>query len=363
MRGDFIMLALSKVENSVVNLQNDSLNEYYEVFLGKQSENTAKAYKTAINLMSKLFFQKEMKFVTLTELRSIKMLDIMKLYQWLEEKVDDGIGGVKPRYKTATINKHVNGMKSFFRFLNKEFKDISEDVFGNIDLKSPDLDSNGWGGLEWIEAIAIWEYAQDNMGEKSNKLSMLFKLASVTSIRLEALLSLEWGVHWFTKVEHGMTINYVDVIDKNKRHKKPVSEMFYNELREKLTDDKLFKGLNKDNVGEKLKECLDALNYDSRRNIKFHSFKKAGVMRALEVTDNMYKAKEQGNHSSMTTAEKYYLKYKESLMDMVSFSIDQTVDVEDELDDYSKEELVQAISKMREVSQKELIQILKGVRG
>jgi hypothetical protein len=190
---------------------------------------------------------------------------------------------------------------------------------------------------------------------------MLFKLASVTSIRLDALLTSTWEDNWFTKVEKGMEVDYIEVIDKGKKHKKPVSPSFYDELQKKLGGvGELFPNLYDKKVGKVLKEIVKALGFDPRRNIVFHSFKKAGVMRALQLTGNMYKAKEQGNHSSMTTAEKYYLKYKECLTEMISYTMDEDIDVENEISEYSKEELVSAILKMSEGSQIELMKILQG---
>lgn len=353
------MLAIKNQEKQLSYINNDSIADYYNAFMSKYGEGTRKAYRTALNLMSNYFYGKDMEFLTLTEIRNITMLDVMSLNGWLNEEVTDGNGGKKRKYKISTVNKHINGMKSFFRFLNREFSDISDAVFGNIDLDNPEKDREGYGGLSWEEAEALWEFAKHNLRDKSTKMSMLIKLACVTSIRAEALINTTWSESWRTKNERGVVINYIDVIDKGKRHKKPVSEKFYNELREALTEDKMFDGLTKDNINELLKRCVIGVGIDERRKIRFHSLKKAGVMRALELTDNMYKAKEQGNHSSMATAEKFYLDYKESLADMVSYSIEEKVDIKQDLQDYTKEELIMAISKMREVSQKELLNILE----
>lgn len=337
-------------EESINVLEIDYIEDYYNAFLNNQTENTAKAYKRALNLFFDKMFGKEWNYVTFKDLRKIKMIDVMKFYSWLNEQ-----------YKTNTVNKHMNGIKSFFRFLNKEFEDISEKIFDNIELKNPELDSSGWDGLDWREAIQIWEYAEENFGDEGTELSMLIKLACVTSMRLNALLELTWEKHWFEKNENGTIIHYIETIDKGKKNKKSISEKFYNELREKLgTEGKLFPRFYPNKVGNYLKRIITELNFDPRRNIKFHSFKKAGVMRALELTGNMYKAKEQGNHSSMTTAEKYYLKYKECLTNMTSYIMDEDIDVKSELDKYSKEDIIKAIEQMDDGAKLSLINILKG---
>ncbi len=328
----------------------DYAYEYIELFIRKQTENTGKAYKTALTYFFKEVYDKEPKFVTIRDLENTKMKDIVKYHLSLSSK-----------FKTNTVNKHFNGVKSFFKFMSNEFKTIDEKIFNGVDLKKPELDASSWDSLTWMEAIQIWEYAQEHFGEESNRLAMLFKLASITSIRLEALLSSEWEKDWYVKNENGVDIHFIEVIDKEKIHKKPISTSFYNELREKLgTSGKLFPKMYPNKVGARLKKILKELDFDPRRNIKFHSFKKAGVMRALSLTGNMYKAKEQGNHSSMTTSEKYYLKYKECLTDMTSYYMDEDIDVEVELEQYSKEEIIQAIKQMNEGARVQLVNILKG---
>lgn len=324
--------------------------DYIEAFINKQTINTGKAYKTALTYFAKNRYGKDLKYVTITDLKNTKMLDIVEYHQWLSSQ-----------FKINTVNKHFKGVKSFFNFMSKDFDDISDKIFGGVDLKKPELDANSWDSLDWVEAIQIWEYAQNHFGEESNQLSMLFKLASITSIRLDALISSEWEKDWYIKNENGVDVHFIEVIDKKQVHKKPISTAFYNELREKLgVSGRLFPNMYPNKVGQRLKEILKALNFDPRRNIKFHSFKKTGVMRALEVTGNMYKAKEQGNHSSMTTSEKYYLKYKECLTGMTSYYMDEEINIQEELEKYTKEQIIEAVKQMQDGSKMHLINILRG---
>lgn len=338
-------------EDNIHVVEIDYIKDYYNAFLNKQTTGTMKAYRRALDLFFDKMFGKTWEYVTFTDLRKVKMIDVMNFYNWLESK-----------YKINTINKNIKGVKSFYKFLNKEFKDISDSIFDCIELKNPELDATSWDGLDWKEAIQIWEYAESRFEKDGKEFSLLIKLACVTSIRLEALLNLTWEEHWFKKIENGQVINYIDTIDKNKRHKKPVSPKFYKELRDNLgTQGKLFPNFYPNKVGDYLKIVLEELNFDPRRNIKFHSFKKAGVMRALKIHGgDMYKAKEQGNHSSMTTVERYYLKYKESLADMSSYIMDEEIDIVNELSKYSKDEIIKAIDRMDDGTKINLINILKG---
>lgn len=356
------MNTLLKHENNVVALNNDTITRYYDAFLSKYTSGTAKAYKTAVNLMTNFFFEVDAKYVTFEQLKSLKMVDIMLLYAWLREEVVGSDGSKTPRYKINTVNKHIKGMKSFFKFMNNEFVEISDRIFNNIDLENPEKDAEGYGGLEWSEARSLWEYANNEeiFGSKAKKMSALIMLASVTSIRAEALLTSTWSKNWKVKTERGVKVNYIDVVDKSKRHIKPVSEELYNELRQSVPEDTMFYGLDKNNINPLLEKCLEGVGIDKSRNIKFHSLKKAGVMRAFEKYDSIHKAQKQGNHSSPATTEKHYMEFKESLMDMASYELEKDIDVMDELINYSKEDLLKAISKMKDVSKKELLDILKG---
>jgi integrase len=352
-------------QEQVIEIGINYINEYYEAFLNKFGEGTSKNYKTDLGIFFEVTYNKSPQHVTIEDLKNTKMLDAMKFLNYLTEEVEKKKNGevvLEPRYKNNSVNRKINAVKSFLRFMNGDFEDISDSIFKGVETLNPDLDSESYDGLDWMEAVQIWEYAQDNYGVDSDQLAMLFKLASITSIRLDALLNSTWEDNWFTKIENGIEVDYIQVIDKGKKHKKPVSPKFYIELQKKLGDGvgRLFPNLYDKKVGKVLKEIVKALGFDPRRNIVFHSFKKAGVMRALVLTGNMYKAKEQGNHSSMTTAEKYYLKYKECLTGMISYSMDEDMDIESEISEYSKDELISAILKMSEGSQIELMRVLQG---
>lgn len=353
---------LAQESSNVLNIGIEYIQDYYNKFLADFVEGTAKNYKTDLNLFFKQVYGKSPEFVTIQDIESTKMLDVVSYNQYLSEEIEKTVKGelvTEPRYKNNSINRKINAVKSFFKFLSKDYKTIDEDIFKGIKRKKPSLDTKGWDGLDWMEAIDIWEFASVNFGKDSNQLSMLFKLASITSVRLDALLSSEWEKHWYTKNERGVIVNYIEIQDKGEMHKKPISEAFYNELQDKLgTSGKLFPNMHPNKVGDAIKKTTTELGFDPRRRIVFHSFKKTGVMRALEKTGNMYKAKQQGNHKSITTTEAHYLKYKECLMDMTSFTMDEDIDVKVELDKYSKEELVKAIAQLSDGAIYELLRNL-----
>ena len=346
---------LAKVQPININY----IEEYYNLYLSGFSDNTAKNYKCDLDLFFDKMFGKEAKHITVSDLESLNTLKVAQYVNWMKESVISNKGKKKQRYADSSINRKVNSVKGFFEYIATDFPTINKDAFNKVNLPKANT-SNSWDSLDWTEAIEIWEYAEDNFKD-GVQLSMLFKIATITSIRLDALLQSTWEDNWFVKKERGLDVHYIEVMDKGSKNKKPISEQFYKEIQTKLgSKGKLFPNLYPNKVGDALRECVKAVGIHESRRIVFHSFKKTGIMRALEQTGSMYKAKEQGNHQSIATSEKYYLKYKECLVDMPSYNMDSTVDLDSELSGFSKEELLGALNKLTDSSKFELMRILKG---
>ncbi len=331
----------------VTQLQDDNIYEYYENYLSGFSDNTAKNYRVDIEQFFSQMFDKEAKYVSVSDLEGLKKLDIARYINFMGSK-----------YAVTSVKRKLNSVKGFVNYIAGDYDSINKNMFENVKTPKATEKQKSWDSLDWEEAVAIWTYAEDNFG---SEIAMLFKLATVTSIRLSALLSSTWSENWGVKSENGHDIHYIEVFDKGSENKKSVSTEFYQELESKLSrQDKLFPNLYPNKVGNILKDCVAGVGIDPKRNIVFHSFKKAGVMRALDQTGSMYKAKEQGNHKSIVTSEKYYLKYKECLTDMPSYSMDKELDMKQSFEGYSKEELLDAIDKMSDSSKFELLRIMQG---
>ena len=152
-------------------------------------------------------------------------------------------------------------VQSFYNYLVSVFPDINLNIFKGINLPDPDLDCESWDAFEWIEVEAMIEYALTDLDvvidmktkekkmEDRNQMSMLIMLGATTSIRLEALLSLEWDKHFKIKFEDGKYVDYIDVIDKNERHIKSLCPEDIAELKCHLGENgKLFPTLYPDKV-------------------------------------------------------------------------------------------------------------------
>jgi integrase len=343
------MTNLAYQQNNVEVLPINYIYDYYKSFLATKSENTAKNYDCDIKMFFEVIYNKEPKYVTIEDIEGTKTIHATRYYTYLVHEKN---------FKNATVKRKIESVKSFFNFLKADFKNVNIHIFDNLVLDNEANDREGWANIKWHEAEMMWNYALEQQME-GNQMGMLIKLACVTSIRLEALLTLTWENNFFQKDERGVLVNYIDVIDKKKKHKKAISEEFYNELREKLNKEgKLFPNLHKHKVGKYIKVIVNDLGFDKRKKYSFHSLKKCGVNRVLEKTGNIYKAKEQGNHSSIATTEGYYVEVTEDLTQQASYMLDKEIDITKELDGLSKEELVRAIMQMSDSAKFELLRII-----
>lgn len=340
-------LALATVDNVAYTYDHKFVSFFEEFIKGQRSKNTGDAYRTDIRQFFKFTFGKEIEFISISDIESLTSLEAMKYHNHLKDL----------KRKNSSIKRKIEAVSSLLDSLKVDYQNINNNIFDNLKLDSSDLDRNGYGNLDWDEAFLFIEYAHIEQME-GDQMAMLLKLACISSIRLEALLSLDWG-DFRMKNEKGVKVHYIDKVDKQTRHQTPLSEKFYNELREKLgTEGKLFPKLYKHKVGKFLKEILEYFEIDPNRNIKFHSFKKCGVNRVLEQTGDLTKAQIQGKHKSIITTQNSYVALKDDLTLKPSYTLDQDVNVIDEIKDLSHEQLIKAISQMSNSAQYELLRII-----
>ncbi|TVX86059.1 tyrosine-type recombinase/integrase [Paenibacillus agilis] len=327
---------------------------FYEQFIKSQrSKNTSGAYRTDLKQFFKFTFNKEPQFVRISDIEQLTSVDAMAYHTHLKDLKLSG------KLKNASIKRKISTAREFVKSLKVDYPAINEYIFENIKLDSIDLDKEGYGNLDWEEAFLFIEYAHiEQMAE--NQMAMLLKLACISSIRLEALLELTWEDSFRTKMEKGVLVNYIDISDKGTRNQTPISDKLYSELREMLgVSGKLFPNLYKHKVGRLLKKIKEYFEIDPKRNIKFHSFKKCGVNRVLEKTGDLTKAQLQGKHKSIITTQSSYIALKDDLTLKPSYTLDQEIDVVGEIKHLSNDELLNAIAKLSNSAQFELLRIIQ----
>jgi integrase len=349
-----LALAIDNTKETHDHVPDQRFKNLYNEFLDGQLTASTKAnYRTDIEYFCKQLFKVKPEYVTLKQILGLTVIDSLAYHNHLKTLKENG------EIKNATIHRRIKSVRMFLKLLHAYDQEVNANIFDVVKLEKVTLDQNTYGNIEWDEAKLFIEYASIEEME-GQQMAMLIKLACVSSLRLEALLSLSWEDSFKVKNEKGRMVNYIDAISKGTRHNIPISDILFNELHEKLgVTGKLFSNLHAHKVGKLLKEIIVFFEISADRNIKFHSFKKSGINRVLDRTGDLTKAQIQGMHKSIVTTNNSYIARKDDLTKRPSYTLDQEIDVTGELKDASREELLSAIAQMSESAQFELLRIIK----
>lgn len=315
-----------------------------ENFLNDKSTNTAINYRIDINQFTQFFFKKDLEYVLEDELEKIEADDVITYRNWLREK-----------YANATVNRRINSMKSLFGYLEAGNPLIRKAIF-NV-AKSLMENPNSYGSLSWEEVQEMIERA--NKLPQGHEFSVLIEVAVKTCIRLSALLNLKWE-QVYDKNQKGENITVIEVIDKGQPHLKPISEKLYERILTLKGNEKVFTHFHPHKVGDHLDIICKEMNINEKRNITFHSFKKAGINYVFDTTNDIMLAQQQANHKSSATTMKSYLENKTDLRDIPSYTMGEDISLDD-LNHLTKEQLLEAIHQMKSSSKLELLRIVKNL--
>ncbi len=200
-----------------------------------------------------------------------------------------------------------------YKYLNHDYKEfIDLSVFDSVG-KLKTVEKN-WGRTNKEEADLIAEDMYIN--ERQNHYTKtVCEGRARTSFRLSALLVLRW-IDFELDPTTGHYV--VSVLDKgSKVVSTGINKSFYEELLElrdenAVDTDYVFKGLSEQSLRHSLKRSKERLGIPPERDLKFHSFKGVGIDYVYEHTGHdILVAREQGNHSSVATTERYMSKRKD----------------------------------------------------
>lgn len=255
---------------------------------GKQSEDTAKAYRSDIKRFLTNLYDKSINTITAEELET---LDYDSFKSFL-----NSLYGVQ---SNSLINRYTSSIKSMYRYLNAT-KAIKSDMmfFELIDnLK------NNANSYEAIPMEVVEQYIKATHFEKNKQLEkkLIIKLAIDLGLRESELRGLEWkqfkpnGDEVFVSGIGKGGVKYLEKISRN----------FYNELLQIKVDgqSKVFT-LTKKNLTDMMMRLKIQLHQEDR-NYTFHSFKKTAVTNTYKLTGSITDAQKKGKHKHLTTTQLY----------------------------------------------------------
>jgi integrase len=329
---------VEKVTQLHINRVYDGIKIFFDD-IEEFSHNTRTTYERHIKDFFMFLKSKELQFLTESDLDIVKN-DVLKFRKNLVKS---------EKYANRTINQKVAAVKSLYVSLKSNKFNVDPSAFESIrDLPEK---QNHRGTLTAEEAQRMADLARTTERQLKEEKYFLIMTAIRTSIRLGALLKLEWS-----DIKEKETCYIVEVYDKgNKLDEKPITKEFYKQLSllKQEGRERVFY-LSKDAVNDMMGRLRELMGFEEERNITFHSFKNVGVNYVLDVTNDPEKARQQGNHSSIQTTYKYYVDKNKDYSQMAGMLMDNQMDIS-MLEEYSKEQIIEAIIKC---SQKTQIEVL-----
>ena len=248
------------------------------------------------------------------------------------------------RIKATSVNRKIAAIREFGRHLAVNGVNLNLAFFESI--KNLKGDAESYDVISIHEAIRIANWLRENEKYKAEEKYYYTLLAIDTGIRTEALSKLTPSN--FIKTDDIVLLKGVD--KGKKSFSKRVSLEVFEEMKKSLNwkDKKapLF-NFSAKNRADMMSRALKGLGWEDR-NIAFHSFKKAAVNNAFELTGDIMVAMKVGNHSSIATTQTYLAEGDDFLGAISSGGRDiNKVD----LNDFSKEELIKAIEGLGKNSQ------------
>lgn len=302
----------------------------YINFKGMYSKKTKVEYEADIRQFFRILKNKEIGYEIESLNESDLHIDIMDIMEYVLTLQKD--------YELAnsSINRKITSIRGLYKKLEASYSNsmIRASAF-NIGTLKHEADSYDSISLE--EADKMTELALSYSKPKARitkyeEQYWFLKLASRTSYRLQALLSLTWDdVKNAKKIDD---LYILSVVDKgNKIDHKPLVDNVYHDLLElknveyykRYSDNKVFH-FRPNDIGDMIKELCEKMEFPESRKVVFHSFRKCGGNYVMKLTGNVYLAKEQLNHDSVVTYEKSYHKENKNFDFMAGALMDRKTD-------------------------------------
>lgn len=295
----------NRVYNHIISFLNGKRNN---------SKNTAKAYEADIKQFFLYYKGKTIEQLDFNDL-AVLMSDIYDYRTYLSN--------IK-KYKNNVVNQKISAIRSLYRFLKGNGYDVNPEAF---DIGNLQDDSKKRGFLNLDEVLRLAELAIEcETHNKYMKRALIFT-AFATSMREDALLKLRYSDIRPSEDPNKYIIE-PDYLDKGKKIYKEIHAKVYNylvEAREKdvrvRKDDKIFT-MDTKGIQQMMKRLCEKAGFDPRRNITFHSIRKAGADFVYEITGgDIFAVTSQGNWSNPKTVHDRYLKQQANVAGMAAFEI------------------------------------------
>ncbi|KEK23871.1 hypothetical protein BAGA_05355 [Bacillus gaemokensis] len=331
----------------VLPLHNMDVQEVYEAFLSehyRNSERTAGEYKSRVEEFFMLTLGKEMKFVTVDDIKSVKNKDVQT--KFVDVLIERG-------NTAGTIKTKLHSVSSFYNALLKNEVSVNPRAL-DIKLKK---------STKHHEALSLQEYLNllEFMKEESDGLEkyLYSKTLFHTGGRKTATLYFSWDKITQKKdIGTGQMVWVIDFVGKgSKDTERPISDEFYNELKQLDNgQENVFSMLSSsEGAYKRYERSLKKYAKMIGKNISIHTMKATAITIGYQLTKDINLCKQLGAHSSMATTE-IYIKEEKSYVNQLSYNMSRDID-ESILDELSHEELLSFIKDNEDIKMSILMRL------
>ena len=347
------------LNNKIVNIQERrSEKPLYDMIslileeLKERSINTSKSYEGYYREFFKLTLNKEMEFVTWEDILKINYESVLKYRNSL-----------KKNNINKTINIKIASLNTLYKELHKADRRIDLITVDLNKLPEDEDDSSSYGSLTHEEVMALLEYC-DSLPNKQKPLikKLFFETAYITAIRQGALLKLTWNnIKRITDKKTGVRVWVIRIKDKGKTDDTPITDEFYSRLYElkKTADTNRVFNVTIKTLAKTLEDFCGYYGIEKERNIVIHSLKKASIDKVYHETRDLNKTARHGHHTGVEMVYRNYEGRNETLIDKPSYSVFNNDTNALELEEYTKEQLIEAIGKCGQSFINEILSKLK----
>lgn len=289
------------------------------------SLSTAKAYETDCNQIAMFLFQKKMVFVTVEEIQSLTVNDIVRLQI-----------AMKDSFKASTVNRKMQSFNSYMNYL-RSHGNVIHDVLGGVRaISKSDEEQHEVMTLEHYQLLESFTVRDD--------LKELFKLALFTGLRRNAMfsidkskLSMKDGNYFVTVTEKG---------GEKITRQIPQSSYDYILSSSKENPYQIRPNTITDHFNKFAESC--GVKYS------LHSIRKLAINSVMEKSD-IKTAQLFANHASASTTLSHYLKNNDesSTVGMNLINSDKVTELD--FESFSKEQLIKSIMKLTESEKQKVL--------
>lgn len=330
-----------------------TIGELFTGWVDSLGESAQSNYSNNIKEFFQMMFGKDVSEVTEQDLSSIRPHDVRVKY----------INVLTNDCKNSTIKYKIKNVRQFINKLNvnRVYQDVNYAFISDVALSTRDLrdDSSRTRKMtkEDLESLKEWfvneRYAEGRHSYKGEIYATLVDFMFVTGSRISASFKVKWTDIKHRKDDYGQLAYVIYIKDKgNKLEMFPITDEFYNQLRDVLydgnDDQTLFHNISQRGFTNDIKKFAEELDLHEEDIFTPHSIRSLAITTYYGMNKDIVATKNFANHESIETTVGY-IQDDNNFMMSGSYMLSSPEVTIDDISELSKEELLNIIKDKKDI--------------